>query len=164
MANYYLLLGSNQGDRKHNIEVAIQHLEESIGKIQAKSSLYETEAWGLEEQPDFLNQAILITSEIKPLDFLLQCRSIEKQTGRVETVKWGPRVIDIDILYIDNLIIDTPELKVPHPGIYDRNFVLIPLMEIAGDFTDPVKQITVDEIYDICQDTKEVYIFDESES
>lgn len=164
MANYYLLIGSNQGNRKHNIETALQRIEAFAGKAKSVSSLYETEAWGLEDQPNFLNQAIHVSTNEKPLDFLHHLKSIEKQIGRVDTVKWGPRVIDIDILYIDDQVIDLPELKVPHQGIYDRNFVLIPLMEIAGEFTDPVKQLTVDELYDVCHDTREVYIFDESES
>ena len=164
MANYYLLIGSNQGNRKNNIEAALHQIEEFTGKAKAVSSLYETEAWGLEEQPNFLNQAVHVSSHEKPLNFLHKLKTIEKQIGRVETVKWGPRVIDIDILYIDDQVIDLPELKIPHQGIYDRNFALIPLMEIAGELTDPVKQLTVDDLYDDCQDSREVYIFDESES
>lgn len=161
MTKYYLLLGTNQGNRKSNIESALQKIGENLGKIKIKSSLYETEAWGMEDQPHFLNMVCLVESDIMPSDFLREIKNIEKEGGRVVTEKWGPRVIDIDILYIDDKIINTETLKVPHPGIYDRNFVLIPFIEISGDWIDPLKKITVDEIYDQCNDSREVYVFEE---
>jgi 2-amino-4-hydroxy-6-hydroxymethyldihydropteridine diphosphokinase len=161
MAQYYLLLGTNQGDRKQNLEKALFKIKENLGKILEKSSIYSTEAWGLEDQPDFLNMALIVESQKKPVEFLQISKVIEKECGRIPTKKWGPREIDIDILYIDNQIIQSENLTIPHPGIYDRNFVLVPMIEIAGDFTDPVKNITLDEIYDECTDKKEVFLFDE---
>jgi len=131
--------------------------------LQEISSVYEAEAWGLEDQPHFLNQACHINTDIKPLDLLSLLKTIEKDMGRETGEKWGPRIIDIDILYVDDLVMNHELLTIPHPGVYERNFVLLPLIEIAGEFVDPVKKITVDEIYDLCPDTKEVYLYDEEE-
>jgi 2-amino-4-hydroxy-6-hydroxymethyldihydropteridine diphosphokinase len=161
MSNCYLLLGTNQANRKNNLEKALEKIREKIGKIIVSSSVYETEAWGLEDQPDFLNQACIVSTTLTPVQILKTLKEIEKSMGRTETIKWGPRLIDIDIIYVDDLVMQTPELVVPHPGLYNRNFVLLPLIEIAGDFTDPVKKISLDEIYDSSTDTKEVYVFDD---
>lgn len=160
MAKFYLLLGSNVGNRIENLNNALNLLNKQVGKIIEKSAFYETEAWGLEDQPDFINMACMIESETQPQKFLETIKVIEKDLGRQTDVKWEPRTIDIDILYIDDAIISTQNLKVPHPQIYDRNFVLIPMLDIAGDFIDPVKNITLDEIYDMCTDTKEVYLYE----
>lgn len=163
MSSYYLLAGTNQGDRIKNLKTALEKISSHPIKIHEISSVYETEAWGLEDQPHFLNQAFRVTTDIQPLDLLSILKTIEKDMGRETTEKWGPRIMDIDILYADDFILNHPSLTIPHPGIYDRNFVLLPLIEIAGEWVDPVKNITIDEIYDLCPDTKEVYLFDEEE-
>lgn len=161
MAKFYLLLGSNVGDRKKNLHEAITQLtDEGFGPT-CVSSIYETEAWGIEDQPAFLNQACIVESSVEPAILLQKIKAIEKTVGRQKTAKWGPRIIDIDILYVDDKIISTAELKVPHPELYSRNFALIPMIEIAGELVDPVKHLTLDEIYDLCTDTKEVFMYEE---
>lgn len=161
MTKFYLLLGSNIGDRKKNLlEAQTLMTDKGLNPV-AVSSIYETEAWGLEDQPDFLNQACIVESSMDPLTFLQKLKEIEKTAGRQKSEKWGPRIIDIDILYADDNVISTPELKIPHPDLYSRNFALIPMIEIAGELVDPVKQLTLDELYDLCTDTKEVYLYEE---
>jgi 2-amino-4-hydroxy-6-hydroxymethyldihydropteridine diphosphokinase len=132
-----------------------------IGQITSRSSVYETEPWGLEGQPNFLNMVISVLSKLSPMEVFEKNKSIEKQAGVEKTVKWGPRILDIDILYCDDIILETDLLTIPHKQIYNRNFTLIPLMEIAGDMTDPVKKLTIDELYDQCLDEKEVFLFEE---
>ncbi len=161
MHTYYLHLGSNQGDRKEFLQKALELISASIGEISLKSSVYETEPWGMKEQENFLNMAIEVKSIKSAEDILKSIKSIESAIGPGKEVKWGPRTIDIDILYCDDLIINSSEITIPHPHIQDRNFVLIPLMEIAGDFTDPVHKMTIEELYDVCKDTGEVFIFEE---
>ena len=160
MSTYYLLLGSNQGDRENNLKNAHTQIEKMIGKINKKSSVYETEPWGLENQDNFLNMVIAVRSELKPLQVLGHLKKIESQAGPLKTIPWGPRLLDIDILYCDDVILESEKLNIPHKQIYNRNFTLIPLIEIAGDMIDPVKQITIDEIYDQCTDDKEVFIYE----
>lgn len=157
---YFLLLGSNLGDRQNIIHNAMDDIAGKIGMITQKSSLYETEPWGLVDQPMFLNQAISVTSDKKPDQVLEITSDIEKKYGTKSDTLYGPRYLDIDILYCDNIVVDTPQLKIPHPNLYHRNFVLVPLMEIAGDFEDPVMHISVDEIYDQCKDKQDVFLFD----
>jgi len=161
MHSYYLHLGSNQGDRNDFLQKALQLISEKIGTINIKSNIYETEPWGIKEQENFLNMAIEVKSTKSPEDVIQSIKSIESSLGSSKSVKWGPRNIDIDVLYCDDLIIESSEITIPHPHIQDRNFVLIPLLEIAGDFTDPVHKMTIDELYDLCKDTGEVFIFEE---
>jgi len=153
MENVYLLLGSNETDRFGNLEKACEWIALRCGKILKKSALYETEAWGLKEQNAFINQAVLIETSFAPKELLLQLKAIEKEIGRVETVKWGPRVIDIDILFYGNDVLDTEELKVPHPFLHERRFTLAPLNEIAAEFVHPVLNKTVNELLQNCNDT-----------
>lgn len=160
MSKYYLHLGSNTGDRLSMLSTAISSIESKIGKVVDKSSIYETEPWGLKEQEHFLNQAIIVDTELAVEEVFGITKDIEKEMGSFKSVQWGPRAIDIDILYADHLVMDTPTLKIPHPQLYHRNFVLIPLMEIAGDFVDPLKNMSIDEIYDVCEDEGEVLILD----
>lgn len=161
MHSYYLHLGSNQGDRKELLQKALQLISEKIGTINLKSNIYETEPWGIKEQENFLNMAIEVKSTKSPKELIQNIKSIESSLGSSKSVKWGPRSIDIDVLYCDDLIIESSEITIPHPHIQDRNFVLIPLLEIAGDFTDPVHKLTIEELYDLCKDTGEVFIFEE---
>ena len=161
MFTYYLHLGSNVGDRKAMLLQAIDAIHQKIGQVTAKSSIYETEPWGLADQSNFYNMAIEVHSKLNPEDVCQSTKSIEKEMDRKKEIHWGPRNIDIDILYCDDFIIKTPLLTIPHPRIYDRNFVLIPMIEIAGNFTDPVKMQTMDELYEACRDTNEVFILED---
>jgi 2-amino-4-hydroxy-6-hydroxymethyldihydropteridine diphosphokinase len=114
----------------------------------------------MKEQDNFLNMALFVTST-KDVDEVFQVtKTIESAIGTNKKEKWGPREIDIDILYCDDKIIDSESLKIPHPQLYNRNFVLVPMIEIAGDFVDPVKKISLDEIYDMCEDNGEVFLYE----
>ncbi len=158
---YLLLLGSNLGNRKQQITDGILSIKHEIGPVVKSSSFYETEPWGLTDQPAFLNVAIEVDSSIPPLDMLQKCRKIELAAGLKPSVHWGPRYLDIDILYHDGEIVSETELVIPHPKIAQRNFALVPLMEIAGDFTDPVSNLSIEELYDQCEDTSEVFLYEE---
>lgn len=130
----FLGMGSNLGDREENIAAALRLLLENGDiRIEAVSSLYETEPVGLKEQPAFLNCVIQIAAELTPHDLLTRCLKIESCLGRIRTERWGPRLIDIDILFFKGLHIVTDTLQLPHPRLMERNFVLVPLVEIAGD-------------------------------
>ena len=130
----YLSVGSNLGDRAEYIRQAIEYVGAS-DKIQLKSvsSLYETPPWGNINQPSFLNGAFSLVSTISPQELLGLCQSVEQSLGRVRHEHWGPRTIDIDLLYIDGIRLNTPELVLPHPYMLERAFVLVPLVEIAPD-------------------------------
>jgi 2-amino-4-hydroxy-6-hydroxymethyldihydropteridine diphosphokinase len=156
MEDVYLLFGSNKGHRQQNIENALAQVGVKAGGVILASSLYETEPWGLKEQQNFVNRAALIRTDLEPADLLAQLKSIEHDMGRVENQKWGPRIIDIDILFYGNKIIDTPDLKIPHPFIQERRFTLIPLFEIAPHLVHPVSKQTVAEMLQACADNSEV--------
>ncbi|KAA5537355.1 2-amino-4-hydroxy-6-hydroxymethyldihydropteridine diphosphokinase [Taibaiella lutea] len=138
MYSVFLLTGSNLGNREEQLAKAIRELEEHIGFIEQTSSVFETEAWGNEDLPAHLNQAVLIKTLLPPLDLLKSIHAIEAKLGRVRQDKWGVRAIDIDIIYFEDKIIRLPELIVPHPLMQERNFVLAPLSEIAPDMLHPV--------------------------
>lgn len=138
MNEIFILLGTNLGDRLQQLLQARQHIETAIGTIVKASSIYETAAWGVEDQPAFLNQVILVHSSLSAIDCLQSTQHIELELGRVRQKKWGERVIDIDILYFNEDIIDLPNLNIPHPFISERRFTLEPLAEIAPDYVHPV--------------------------
>ena len=161
MHTYYLHLGSNKGDRTSYLSNAIKQITAKIGQVTDQSAIYQTEPWGKKDQDDFLNMAIKVESNLVPEDALNAAKKIETDMGSEKKEKWGPRIIDIDILYCDDLITEKDNLVIPHPHIYERNFVLIPLMEIAGDFIDPVKEMSIEDIFDLCKDESEVLLFEE---
>ena len=140
----YLLLGSNLGNREEILIKSIKLIDEKVGVIISQSKNYETKAWGKTDQPDFLNIAIGITTNMMPLEVLEQTQAIEEQLGRVRIEKWGARLIDIDIIFYGQEIIDIPHrLHIPHPLVQERVFALEPLSEIAPDFVHPVLRKTV---------------------
>ncbi|NGF58090.1 2-amino-4-hydroxy-6-hydroxymethyldihydropteridine diphosphokinase [Parapedobacter sp. SGR-10] len=137
MNKVYILLGANLGNPLEQIEQAKNSIDTTIGKIVTRSSLYETEAWGLEEQPPFFNQVILVETDMLAPDVLATCQEIENTLGRVRHKKWDTRIIDIDILYFNDECIHTPKLVVPHPYLHFRRFTLVPLCEIAPEYVHP---------------------------
>ncbi|MCL5022306.1 MAG: 2-amino-4-hydroxy-6-hydroxymethyldihydropteridine diphosphokinase [Nitrospirae bacterium] len=139
-------IGSNLGDREKNCLAALRLLFENGIVIAKHSSLYETEPWGEKNQPNFMNMVVEAGTELQPLRLLETLKEIEQKIGRKETYRWGPRVIDLDILFYDDLVLDTPGLRIPHPLLQEREFVLRPLAEIAPDKVHPVLNKTVREL------------------
>lgn len=146
MAVVYLALGGNLGDRAGNLRAARRRLEEEGVTIERCSSLYETEPWGVLDQPRFLNAVCRGRTPLAPEALLALAKRIEAQLGRQPTVRYGPRPIDIDILLYDGRTIATPELTIPHPRMKERAFVLVPLAEIAPDLRLPGERRTVREL------------------
>jgi 2-amino-4-hydroxy-6-hydroxymethyldihydropteridine diphosphokinase len=143
----YLGLGTNLGDRAANIAEVLRRLA-GLGALITVSSLHETEPWGVQDQPRFLNAACLLRTTLRPRQLLAAIKRIEREMGRMPTVRNGPRLIDIDILLYDDLVLSTPDLTIPHPGMHERSFVLLPLREIAPDAVHPVLKHTVRELAD----------------
>jgi 2-amino-4-hydroxy-6-hydroxymethyldihydropteridine diphosphokinase len=152
----YILLGSNQGNTKQNLLLANYLIEKNIGVISIFSYLYETAAWGNTQQSAFLNQVILVRTKLLPKEVLHQLLAIETQMGRIRTTKWEPRIIDLDILFYDNEIIEQVDLIIPHPFIQQRRFTLVPLVEIASNLMHPVLHKTMEELLAICEDNLNV--------
>jgi dihydroneopterin aldolase/2-amino-4-hydroxy-6-hydroxymethyldihydropteridine diphosphokinase len=146
MATTYLCLGSNLGDRKSNIKRALEEIGKSGINIVRKSSLYETEPTGIKAQPLFFNLCAEAETALAPRALLAAVKSVEASLGRQKTMKWGPRIIDIDILFYDNIILKDEGLVIPHPEIENRKFVLVPMSEIAADFVHPALKITIKEL------------------
>ncbi len=127
-------LGSNIGDRAANLGEAVARLAAWPGiRVDRVSALYETAPVGLTDQPDFLNAVAVVATTLSPHELLSACLAVEKEMGRVRLVRWGPRVIDIDVLLYGGVALDTPELVLPHPRFHERCFVLVPLAEVAPD-------------------------------
>ena len=146
-----LSLGGNIGDVQQVFELARIQLEKRIGELVISSSLYSTKAWGIENQSDFLNQVVVILTECAPLEVLEFCLIIEEELGRVRKEKWHERIIDIDVLFYEDKIIDSTNLILPHPYIQDRNFILHPLVEIMPGFIHPSLKKTVFELKKWCK-------------
>lgn len=152
----YLILGSNINEPSRQITEALTHIEHHCGPIISKSGIYQTQAWGKLQQPDFLNQVICIRTFLNPFGLLSVLNLIESQMGRIRKEKWEPRVIDIDILYYDQVCLQTPKLRIPHPHIHSRRFVLLPLCELIPDFIHPELEQTNAQLLVCCPDNLQV--------
>jgi 2-amino-4-hydroxy-6-hydroxymethyldihydropteridine diphosphokinase len=153
MENIFLALGSNVGDRQKNLEKAVELLTQNNVQVEQQSTVYETEPYGYKAQKWFFNQVIKVRSDLQALDLLRLCQRLEKEIGRQKTFKWGPRVIDIDILTFGDEIIDTPLLRVPHPLLQNRRFVLVPFNELAANHILAGLGKPVNELLNECIDT-----------
>ncbi|MEM7550036.1 MAG: 2-amino-4-hydroxy-6-hydroxymethyldihydropteridine diphosphokinase [Bacteroidota bacterium] len=148
----YLLMGSNLGDRFNNLKLCMEELRKEVGKITKTSSVYETAAWGITEQNPFLNLAVEIVSDLNPSEMIDHFERIERKLGRKKVVKWGPRIIDVDILYFNDVILKTPSIQIPHKEIQNRRFALEPMIEINPSFQHPVFNVSQIDLLKNCKD------------
>jgi 2-amino-4-hydroxy-6-hydroxymethyldihydropteridine diphosphokinase len=159
MNRAYLLTGGNIGNRLVNLQTAAQLIGEKCGSIITASSIYETAAWGLKEQPSFLNQVLLVETILSPAILLKKILGIEERMGRKRALKYGPRIIDIDILLFNNDVLHSTTLTIPHPAMPSRRFVLLPLAEIAGNFIHPELNLPIKDLLKNCGDELSVKKF-----
>lgn len=152
MSKVYLSIGSNKGNRSVLINKAIDKIEKNIGIIISRSSIYQSKSWGFDSN-DFYNLCLLIDTDIVPKSLLVNLKKIEKSMGREDIDgSYSDRFIDIDILFYDNIITDSEDLKIPHPKIEIRKFVLVPMLEIADNYVHPILNKTIKELYNDCSD------------
>ncbi len=152
----YIAYGTNLGDREENIRLAIERIDERVGRVQQKSSIVESEPLVIPDNPDFtqpafLNGVLSVSTDLTPVEVLDTLLNIEKELGRIrneDTVHWGPRTIDLDIIAYDDSIINTDRLTVPHPEMQNRSFVVCPLAEIAPDWHHPVTSKSIRQLVD----------------
>jgi 2-amino-4-hydroxy-6-hydroxymethyldihydropteridine diphosphokinase len=157
MAKVYLGLGSNRGDRLSQLRSALDRIAQLnrtfVGSV---SSVYETEPVGKKDQSEFFNAVAQIETDLSPQDLLRELKRIERELGRRDRIRWGPREIDIDILYYDDLVLNDESLQIPHGEVVNRRFVLIPLNEIEQGFIDPVRKLKITDLLRFCPDTSTV--------
>lgn len=161
--NVYLGLGSNMGDRHAQIRAAAELIHKNIGKIAKKSHVYETQPWGNPDQEKFLNQVVMANTTLDPRELLDKIGRIERELGRErrkDQDKWGPRPIDIDILFYGKRVIRDKGLEIPHPELHKRAFVLVPLLEMAPELEHPILKKQIDELYMDCKDESVVVMLD----
>lgn len=142
MSLIYLALGTNLGDRPANLRLAVAALEPKV-KVLAESGIYETPPWGYTDQPAFLNMAVKARTRLRPRGLLKYLKGLEAQLGREATFRYGPRVIDIDILFYDDLMWEEEDLVIPHPRLHERAFVLVPLADVGAEVVHPILKKTV---------------------
>ena len=142
MQAIYLGLGTNLGDRAANLQAAVIGLAKEL-VITAVSPLYQTAPWGVTDQPDFINMCLAAETALSPIELLTFIKDLEVEIGRLPSKRWGPRLIDIDLLFYANQILETENLKIPHPELAERAFVLCPLADIAPNFVHPVLRQTI---------------------
>jgi 2-amino-4-hydroxy-6-hydroxymethyldihydropteridine diphosphokinase len=145
----YLSLGSNLGDRAANLKQAVASLAPQM-RVKKKSKVYETPPWGYTEQEPFLNQAVMVTTYLEPEPLLRHLKRLEVALGRKASFRYGPRSIDLDILFFDDVVMETPALTIPHPHVHERGFVLMPMMDIAPDHVHPVAKRSIREMIALC--------------
>lgn len=151
-----LLLGTNIGDKLDHLERARLELISEIGEIVKESAIYQTEPWGLKEQETFLNQVIIVETLLRPMRIIEHIWAIEKRMGRNKIEHWGPRIIDIDILFYGEMIYEADNLKIPHPMLHQRKFTLVPLVEIMPKFIHPLLGKSMRQLLEECTDPSEV--------
>jgi 2-amino-4-hydroxy-6-hydroxymethyldihydropteridine diphosphokinase len=156
MNKAYLLTGGNLGNRQLNLQQAKKEIDEQCGKVINASSLYETAAWGNTKQPSFLNQALKVETSLNAKQLIRKILKIEKMMGRTRNEKYGPRIIDIDILLFNAETYDYDFLKIPHPELQNRRFALLPLAEIAAEIIHPVFNKTIAQLLNECPDELDV--------
>ena len=156
MNSVFLIVGGNLGNRKKNLQTAATLIDGQVGTIIQSSKIYETEPWGLTDQPAFYNQVHLVKSKLDPQTIIDTILKIEKKMGRVRTIKNAARIIDIDILFFNGEIINEPNLVIPHREIPNRRFVLMPLNEIAPLLIHPVLKKNISELLSTCKDQLKV--------
>ena len=145
----YLALGSNVGNRAANLKAAIAALPPQM-EVKAKSRVYETPPWGYANQEKFLNQVLKVQTYLKPEQLLKHLKRLEVALGREASFQNGPRLIDIDILFYDDLVFESPTVTIPHPRLHERGFVLMPLMDLAPDLVHPLKKQIIRELIAFC--------------
>lgn len=153
MKGKYLILGSNLGDPLSSLQTALEKIKTEVGEVVRSSSVYVSEPWGIKDQPAFYNQVVEIETEFSAYSTLKKLLAIETSMGRIRGEKWGERIIDIDILYFDDQVINTDNLIIPHPGIPGRRFVLFPLCELIPDQIHPVLNVSNADLLQITSDT-----------
>lgn len=161
MPTVYLALGANLGDRERNLRDALTRIA-SFVNLTRVSSIYETEPWGVRDQPWFLNLVCAGTTSVSPVDLLRRAKKIENEMGRAEGIRFGPRPIDIDILLYDRLIELSPALTIPHPRLHERAFVLVPLAEIAPTLVHPRLRVTIRALLAQLESTEGVRLYKSS--
>jgi 2-amino-4-hydroxy-6-hydroxymethyldihydropteridine diphosphokinase len=156
----YIGIGSNLGDKVKNCRDAIHQLHTTPGiEVSKTSSLYFTEPVGYENQDWFINCVVEVKTFLPPQEVFLRCKEIEKKMGRAYLIKWGPRIIDLDLLFYNHLILKEPDLEIPHPRLHERGFVVIPLAELNPTWTHPVLKKTMSELKQELKDLHEVKLY-----
>lgn len=153
MNGIYLVIGGNMGDRELFLSKSLAEIAAYIGEIVQLSAVYETASWGNTDQRAFLNQVVYVKSALSAKEVLVTCLQIEQRMGRVREEKWGSRTIDIDLLFFNHELIEEEDLKIPHPFLHQRRFVLVPMNEIASTLSHPVLHKTIRELLHDCEDT-----------
>jgi 2-amino-4-hydroxy-6-hydroxymethyldihydropteridine diphosphokinase len=157
MNTVFLGIGTNLGNRENNLGEAVSRIGEYIGKIVASSSVYETEPWGFQSRDEFLNMVVKVETSLAPSGLSERIHMIESSLGRIKGERqYVSRIIDIDILLYENLVIDEPDIKIPHPLMHERKFVLVPLRELAPEIVHPVFKNTIESLLDKCMDKSKV--------
>ena len=152
----YISLGSNMGDRLQYLKTAVAQIGLKLGKVVTASKVYEAAAWGYTKQPDFYNQVIEIQTTLSPAQLLDGCLEIEKSLGRTRTKLWGERTLDLDILLYDDRSVQLETLKIPHPYLHLRKFVLVPICEIAPDLLHPILELKMSRLLEKCTDELDI--------